>query len=285
MTRWRSGCSSHGIQMAVGSPWMSRSSCSDSVTSGRRRGALLPGPPRRARGRCRDRPGSPRTSRARRPGRAAPPRRRHGSPPPWMPAAAVVVPGVRVVGDDPLGRLRGLAEEPPVPPYLREPRVGAFEVLEHGRPSITTRWVTSDGWSIAVRKATRAPRSWPTTANRSWPSRAISSTTSQAMRACSTGHGQGRRAATSTRRTRGGPGTPRRARPRPRCHLVPRGVRAGVPVQEDDGGAGATVAHPQGDSPTSTRSSANPSNIGRLQRPFLGDGPEPVGLTRGARRC
>src|SRR5436190_5339855 len=50
-----------------------------------------------------------------------------------------------------------------------------------GTASSTTRWLTRAGWSSAVRSATYAPRSWPTTANRSWASADISPTASLAI--------------------------------------------------------------------------------------------------------
>ena len=45
------------------------------------------------------------------------------------PARVDRIPGIGVVGDEPFGRLRGLAEEEPVPPFARELRVGPREGL------------------------------------------------------------------------------------------------------------------------------------------------------------
>ena len=50
-----------------------------------------------------------------------------------------------------------------------------------GTASRTTSARTACGRSIAVRKATYAPRSWPTTANRAWPSARMSATHSRAI--------------------------------------------------------------------------------------------------------
>ena len=46
---------------------------------------------------------------------------------------------------------------------------------------MTTSRLTTSGWSMAVRKATNAPRSWPTTAKRSCPRWRTRPTTSSAI--------------------------------------------------------------------------------------------------------